>query len=149
MSEAAIDLIKFDPEAVKARRRHYETIFILNPSLDEKKVEAIVEKAKKTAEGSHGTLLRTDDWGKKKMAFELDKHAQGRYFFFRYIGRSETVNSFERILKLDADVLRYKTVRLSDILSEAEIKTLIEKAPEDKPRIPGESYEEEDYGSYR
>lgn len=128
-----------------ARRRHYETIFILAPGIDEARATEIVDRATKELEANEGQCLRKDDWGKMKMAFEMDKHAQGRYFYFRYISDTKAVAAVERVLKLDADCLRYQSVRLSDDLSEDEVHELVQKAPNEKSKAPNIYEQEEDF----
>lgn len=130
---------------LSSRKRHYESIFILSPALDEKRVEEIVEKAVSQITSAQGEMLRRDDWGKLRMAYEIEKHQQGRYFYFRYISQTSAVAALERVLKLDADVLRYQTVKLSEDLSQDEMADLIRRAPNEAPKAPNVFDEEEDY----
>lgn len=122
-------------QVITSRRRHFETIFVLSPAMEDKAVEDFVEKNVQLVGNTDGTLLRQDDWGKLKMAYEMEKHAQGRFFYFRYIGSAATVKALERSLKLFADCMRFQTVRLSENLSENEINDLMQRAP----REPGVS----------
>jgi len=119
-----------------ARRRHFETIFILNPGMDEKLVQEMIEKNAQLVGNTEGTLLRQDDWGKLRLAYPLDKHAQGRYFYFRYVGAATTVAALERSFRLDANCLRYQTVRLSGDLSQQEIDDLMQRAPREPQMSP-------------
>jgi small subunit ribosomal protein S6 len=123
-------------EVILARRRHFETVFILNPGMDEKAVEEVIEKNALLVANTEGSLLRQDDWGKLRMAYDIEKHAQGRYFYFRYIGAATTVKALERSLRLDANCMRFQTVRLSENLSTKEIDELMQKAPHEKSTSP-------------
>lgn len=132
--------VKFDPEqhrkSVSERRRHYESIFVLNPGMEQKTVESFIEKLAQILTSTEASLLRQDDWGKLRMAYEMDKHAQGRYFYFRFIGSESTLRAFERALKLEASVLRFQSVRLSDNLSQTEIDDLLQRAPREPSNPP-------------
>lgn len=121
---------------IAGRRRDYETIFIVTPGAEEKNVTEIIEKLSRIIQERSGTLLRKDDWGKLRMAYEIEKHAQGRYFYLRYLGSSEIVKELERNLKLDVNIIRYQTVRLSDDLTEVEQEELKERAPKEVPMSP-------------
>lgn len=137
------------PTTLSARRRDYETVFILNPSIDAAKVTELVEKTKKIIADTEGTLLRFDEWGKLRMAYEIEKHAQGNYFYSRYIGSAQTVKAFERLMKLDVNFIRFQTVRLSEDLSADEIELKKRKVPEEKILAPHQSDDEDLEFSYR
>lgn len=122
--------------ATKTRQRHYETVFILSPTLNETQVKEIIAKNAKTLQDAGATSLRQDEWGKKRMAYAIQKHSVGHYFYFRYIGTEECVRLLERSLKLDAFVLRFQTVRLSAPLDQEQIKKLVERAPKEISSAP-------------
>ena len=132
------------PEAVKNRKRHYETVFILSPTIDAAEVNTIKAKVQSTLEGSGAIVLRFDEWGKKRMAHVIEKHQVGHYFYLRFIGTGETVRAVERILKLEANVLRYLSVCLSLVLSQDEIQRLQEKAPREPSSAPSIRGDEDD-----
>jgi small subunit ribosomal protein S6 len=130
------------------RKRHYETIFIVSPAVTDAEAKKLAEKNAALITENNSTILRQDDWGKKKMAYEIEKHAMGRYYYFRYIGTHVCVNALERSLKLDANVLRYKTVRLSsDVLTEAAQAKLVEAAPQEESSAPSFRRNDDDYDS--
>ena len=59
--------------------RKYETIFILHPSLDEEAFKANVEKFKGVIENGGGVIENVDFWGKRKLAYEINKVGEGYY----------------------------------------------------------------------
>jgi small subunit ribosomal protein S6 len=134
-----------DLTAKNERRRHYETVFIVSPSLADPAAKELSDKNAKLVGDQGGTMLRQDTWGKKKMAYEIEKHAMGSYFFFRYITNAACINALERSLKLDANVLRYKTVVLSDVLADADQKKLIDAAPAQETTAPAYRRGEEEW----
>jgi len=119
-----------------ARRRDYEIIFILSPSVDASRETDLLNRVKAALTESGGEFLRLDDWGKLRMAYEINKHLQGHYFYLRFLGNGNVVKAVERIMKLDPDYLRFQSVRLSDDLSEAEMAQLRQKVPTDKVTPP-------------
>lgn len=128
--------VLIDLNAAKKSQRHYETIFILSPALTDAVVKETTDKNVKLASDLGATVLRQDDWGKRRMAYSIERHAMGRYIFLRYIGTEECVRAIERSLKLDANVLRFQSVRLSDPLSADEIRDLVERAPREASSAP-------------
>jgi small subunit ribosomal protein S6 len=136
-----------DLNAKTKRQRHYETIFILSPALTETVLKQIAERSAKILTDTKAASLRQDDWGKKRMAYSIAKHAMGHYFYFRYIGTQETVAALERSLKLDANVLRFMTVKLSEQpLTQEQVDTLVERAPREVSSVPSARGDDEDFG---
>lgn len=146
MANEALAAIYPDREQIlKARQRHYETIFVVKPTLEKAESEALFARLTKKLEEHQAQILRNDDWGKLKMAYLIEDHAQGHYFYVRFIGGNQAVSEFERSLKLDSNVLRYQTVRLSDDLSQEAIQDLVEKAPRELSHPPSPKSDEEYY----
>jgi len=130
-------------ETIANRKRHYETIFILAPGTDEKVVTTLIEKYTASLDSMGSAILRKDDWGKMKLAHEIEKHGQGRYFYYRYIATAAAVAELERNLKLEVSVLRFLTVRLSEALSEAEQEDLKQRAPKEASTPPNHTRADE------
>lgn len=118
-------------------------VFILSPSIDSAKSEALLSKIDKVGKDNGAEFLRKDNWGKMKMAHEIEKHQTGNYFYYRLISSREAINELERAMKLDTAFLRFQTIRLSDDLSEAQIQDLIERAPKEASVSPNARAEDE------
>jgi small subunit ribosomal protein S6 len=129
------------------RKRHYETIYIINPQVNDVEAKEIADKNLAILQQYGAQSLRSDDWGKKRMAHPIDKHQLGRYHYFRIVSNANALKEFERNLKLDARVLRFQTVKLSEILSQAEIADLVEKAPREPSSAPSIRQDDEDIDS--
>lgn len=134
---------------LQARKRDYETVFIISPAVDNKRVEELVEKAKKTISDATGEVTRLDDWGKVRMAYEINKHQTGHYYYIRYFGSTNTVKAFERIMKLEPDFLRFQTVRLSDNLKDSELDDLRQRIPGLKIYPPHQEPEDEEFHGFQ
>jgi small subunit ribosomal protein S6 len=140
----ADEKVLIDLSAASRRQRHYETVFIISPALNETQVSEITDRLNKALIDAGATMLRQDNWGKKRMAYMINKHAMGNYFYYRFAATVDAVHAFERLLKLEAAVLRLMTVKLSEPLSAEEIKALAEKAPREQSAAPALRMDSED-----
>lgn len=142
MAQAASVIENWSTKLSKVKR-HYEIVFILSPSIDSAKSEALLSKIDKVGKDNGAEFLRKDNWGKMRMAHEIEKHQTGNYFYYRLIAAREAINELERMMKLDTAFLRFQTIRLSDDLSEAQIQDLIERAPKEASVSPNARAEDE------
>lgn len=134
-----IDLVQ-----AKNRQRHYETIFVVAPQVTDQLYKEFVDRIVQEAKNLKATVLRQDDWGKKRMAYAIEKHQIARYFYLRFVGTGASVDAIERLLKLEATVLRFQTIVLSEVLTAEEIEVLAEKAPREPSSSPTIRYEDEE-----
>ena len=72
--------------------RNYETIFILNPNAPEARVGEVNARNQQIIESFNGKVLHLDDWGKKKMAYQINKEPKGHYFCLTYKANTECVS---------------------------------------------------------
>ncbi len=99
--------------------RNYETVCIIRPDAGEEVVKGIIERAEQAVrKGSKGPFL-VDDWGRRKLAYPIQKKTEGRYVLLTYRTTSQAAREMERMLKLNEDVLRYQTVRLKGDIEES------------------------------
>src|SRR3954465_12816079 len=68
------------------RKREYETIYILRPDSTTDVISQVNLKVRGVIETGGGTLLKVDNWGKRKLAYEVKKQLKGIYLFFSYLG---------------------------------------------------------------
>ncbi|RJO68071.1 MAG: 30S ribosomal protein S6 [Myxococcales bacterium] len=123
--------------------REYETIFILRPDVGDEGMSQVVERVKGVLGSKGAVLLREQNWGKKKLAYEIDKHLKGIYHYLDYAGQPGTVEEVERILKIVEAVIRYQTVKVTDIESLDARRAEIQKEAEDEERRRREREERE------
>ncbi len=102
-----------DREEVIALNRKYETVFVLNPKLEEEGITATTEKIKNLVE-SAGTIDHFEEWGNKRLAYEIDHQRDGVYFLMHFTSDVNFPAEFERILKINDGVMRFLVVRLED-----------------------------------
>lgn len=90
----------------------YETVCIVRPDVAEDVVKGIIQKATASLEGSGATVSRLDEWGRRKLAYPIQKKGEGYFFVLDYMSAPEASKEVERILRLNEDVLRQQTVRI-------------------------------------
>ena len=92
--------------------RRYETIFIIDPDLSAEKREPVLERVKDVIAQQGGYLAFIDDWGTRKLAYEIKKKERGYYLRFDFCGTGAVVDEIERFFRIDDRVLKYMTVLL-------------------------------------
>jgi small subunit ribosomal protein S6 len=95
---------------VTDNHREYETIFILDPTLEDTKVNEEVERAGGVIRDQGGTIGDIEKWGRRRLAYEIGKRRDGVYTLIRYHAPGNTVKELERRLRLNESVLRVLTV---------------------------------------
>lgn len=88
----------------------YETVFIVDSSLGEENVKAIVEKFKNLIETS-AQLDKIDEWGNKKLAYPINDLKEGYYVYTEYSAESDFPQELERNFKITEGILRYLVIR--------------------------------------
>ena len=83
----------------------YETIMVINPTLEEEKIEAVVEKFKALI-SANGEITNVDVWGKKKLAYEIDDLTEGYYVLVEFSSKPEFPAELERVYKITDGIIR-------------------------------------------
>jgi small subunit ribosomal protein S6 len=91
--------------------RKYETIFILHPSMDEESVKANIDKFKGVIENGGGTVDNVDFWGKRKLAYEINKISEGFYTLFSFSAGPELPKELDRVFRITDGVVRHIIVK--------------------------------------
>jgi len=118
---AAVNAPKRAPSArdMAGRKREYETIYILRPDSTTDVIAQVNQKIRTVIETGGGTLLKVDNWGKRKLAYEVKKQLKGIYLFFAYLGTAGIVEEVERNLRLTDSVIRYYSVKMGENIDPA------------------------------
>jgi small subunit ribosomal protein S6 len=123
--------------------KRYETIYIVNPNLDADSLKEVVAKFSDIIEKLKGYIVKINEWGKKKLAYEVKRFDKGYYILVDFCGLPGTVKELERNLKLDDRILKYLTVKIDEDVDPGD---LIGKEDEKEDSIEesnDESFEEE------
>ncbi|HEX3786266.1 MAG TPA: 30S ribosomal protein S6 [Pseudonocardiaceae bacterium] len=91
--------------------RHYEVMIILDPSLDERTVAPSLENFLNVIRTSGGTIEKLDVWGKRRLAYEINKNSEGIYALVDVNSEPDAVKELDRQLSLTETVLRTKVLR--------------------------------------
>ncbi|HEY3176087.1 MAG TPA: 30S ribosomal protein S6 [Candidatus Polarisedimenticolia bacterium] len=89
-----------------------ETLYIIQPNLPDDQVDEIIRTFEAVITDTRGTLIKTDKWGKRKLAYRLAKHWEGYYVLYEYEGDGATQRELERRMKIHDHVIRYLTTRV-------------------------------------
>ncbi len=93
--------------------KKYEVVYILNPAIGEEAITATTEKIQALFESS-ATVEKTDVWGRRRLAYEINDQKEGYYVLINFSAEAEFPKELERVLKITDGVLRYLVVRTDD-----------------------------------
>jgi len=111
--------------------KRYETIYVANPNLEDDALEEIVAKFSDIIEKKKGSIVKIDDWGKRKLAYEVKRFDKGHYVLLDFCGFPEVLTELERNLKLDDRILKYMTVKIADDFEPTDIPVETQKKEDD------------------
>jgi small subunit ribosomal protein S6 len=100
--------------------RQYELVYIVTPDASEDQVAAVHTSIEEVIQRYNGTLDKTENWGKKKLAYEIGHHREGTYVVETINGSGELMKELDRRLKVMDDVIRQLIVRVDEELRVAE-----------------------------
>ena len=89
----------------------YEILLLLDPELAEEKQADVVGRLRALIEKGGGTFERHDVWGRRKLAYPIDKKEEGTYHLLSFTSSPETLDELSRVLKIDDDVMRHMATR--------------------------------------
>jgi len=90
--------------------RKYEIMLILPAEADDQAVSAVVERIKSVIDGSGGEVSKVDSWGRRRLAFEIDKQTEGFYVVAEMSADPASIRELDRVLSLADDVVRFKVL---------------------------------------
>ena len=91
--------------------RKYEAMYVLRPELDDEKVNAAIEKFSGIITANGGEVTKVDQWGKRQLAYEIQKVREGYYVLCYFDADTELPKELERNFKISDDVIRYLVIR--------------------------------------
>lgn len=108
--------------------RRYETIFIVDSDLSDEDRDPIFQRLKDLIQQFSGFLAMIDEWGAKRLAYEIKKKARGYYVRIDYCGDGALVSEIERFFRIDERILKYMTVLLNKDADIDQIKEEVAQA---------------------
>jgi small subunit ribosomal protein S6 len=96
--------------------RIYENLFIVKPDATEEEIDHLVDQMSKSVTTGGGTIDKVDKWGKRRLAYRIDKNREGSYVLMQFTAEPATVKEFERRLRVQDSVIKFITVRIDETL---------------------------------
>lgn len=119
--------------------KRYETIIIIDPDLSKEAEAPVLERVNDLIPQFKGFLIEADDWGNKKLAYDIKKKSRGHYVRFDFCGDGALIQEMERFFRIDDKVLKFMTVLLDEDADLDAIKAeLAEKAEAEDAQTPVE-----------
>ena len=100
------------PEGAVPFMRHYEMMIILDPGLEETTVQPSLEQFLNVVKTGGGSVDKVDVWGRRRLAYEIDKRSEGIYAVIDMMALPDSVAELDRQLSLNEAVLRTKVLRM-------------------------------------
>ncbi|RJQ20278.1 MAG: 30S ribosomal protein S6 [Nitrospiraceae bacterium] len=91
----------------------YEKIVILDPNLDDSAAEEVIGKVRDIIVNRGGEVLKTEKWGRRKLAYEMNKHQKGNYFLLLFKSPPSAIYELERLCKVVDAIIRFMVVKLT------------------------------------
>ena len=91
--------------------RQFRFVYYLNPKIEDEAREAVVEKAKSYVARYGGTVTEVEEWGKKRLAYEVQKMREGFYYFIQFEADATCPAEVERHVRIMDNVMRYLIVK--------------------------------------
>jgi small subunit ribosomal protein S6 len=101
--------------------KKYETLFLMPGDVTEKVVQDITQKVTRLIRNQQGHVVKIDDWGKRKLAYSVQKHSRGHYIYVLFLAPSDAIVGLERMMRIESQIAKYHIVKLSDHLTQAQI----------------------------
>lgn len=101
------------------RIRTYESVVVLNAALEDDQIESILKRIEEIITSNGGEILDIDKWGRKRLAYPIQKAKSGYYAIFRFKAPTELIKELERNYRLDENIIRFLTILLDKFALEA------------------------------
>jgi len=112
--------------------REYETIYILRPNTPNEGVAEVNTRIKGVIEGMGGKIIKVDNWGKRRLAYEVAKERKGIYLYWQYLAQPGVVEECERNLRMLDNVVRYLTTKVDENIDVSARPTEIDETSYEK-----------------
>src|SRR5277367_6641351 len=100
--------------------RIYEELFIVRPDATDEEVDPLIEQLTTIITGQGGSIVKTEKWGVRKLAYRVQKRNEGQYILLQFNAQPETVHELERRLRVADMVIKFITVRIDEKLKKIE-----------------------------
>jgi small subunit ribosomal protein S6 len=117
----------------------YETTIIAKAGTTEDQVQAIKTKVEGIIQAHQGQVGNYEDWGTRRLSFDIQKENRGRYLYFGFLANNQTVAELERNFRINENIVRFLSVNLS---VEDDLELVKKPSPMKRVRKPAEEGQE-------
>lgn len=118
---------------------YYENIIIIEPTLSEEEVEVTSQKVKDLIKKSEGEVLKEERWGKKKLAYELNKRSEGYYILYNFKSHPSSIKKLEDYYRISDPIFKHMILKLG----KKQVATLMDELKQSPQSTSQESDREE------
>ena len=115
--------------------RTYEALYIVNPELEDDDIQTVAKETEALVVKHEGAIVRSEVWGRRKLAYTVKKHSEGAYILLRFQATPEFIRRLEGYFKLNERVIRYLVVHFDDHM--LKLEALQQKRKEEEVRSGG------------
>jgi len=102
---------------------NYESVLIARQDLGAAQVNTLVSDLSEVIKKEGGEVVKVDNWGLKNLAYRIKKNRKGHYVLLNIVAPAKAISEYERLVRLNEDVIRYMTVKVDEFNNEtAEIE---------------------------
>lgn len=101
------------------RTRNYESVVLINAALEDEQIEVTISRILEVISTNGGELIEADKWGRKRLAYPINKSKSGYYLVLRFKAPTQLISTLERNYRLDENIIRYLTIALDKEALEA------------------------------
>ena len=98
---------------------NYESVLIARQDLGASQINTIVSDLSEVIKKEGGEVVKVDNWGLKNLAYRIKKNRKGYYVLLNIVAPAKAVAEYERLVRLNEDIIRYMTVKVEDFNNEA------------------------------
>ncbi|NPA29065.1 MAG: 30S ribosomal protein S6 [Epsilonproteobacteria bacterium] len=108
--------------------RHYETLFVVKPTLTEEEIKAQIENVKSILTKNGAQIAGEFDWGMRKLAYEIEKNQRGYYYVIYYTAPGALIKELERNFRYNEEIIRFLNVKYENKKEIKAWQNLVNKA---------------------
>ena len=97
---------------------NYESVLIARQDLGAAQVNTLVSDLSEVIKKEGGEVVKIDNWGLKNLAYRIKKNRKGHYVLLNIVTPSSAISEYERLIRLNEDIIRYMTVKVDEFNNE-------------------------------
>ncbi len=112
-------------------------LYIIRPDLESEVYKSVIQKYNKIIEDNKGIITKVEEWGKRSLAYEVEKFKDGFYVLIRFCGNADLPEKLQRDFRFEERVLKFIVVKLRDKVNPEELKEKVseEKANDEEVKV--------------